>query len=131
MATILLIVIYIGYIGLGIPDSLFGAAWPAVYEEFHIPVSYAGFVTAITSVCTMISSLISARVINRFGTDMGTQMAAAYVGIMLTPPLVGIMADELSHAVFPYYLAVMLGLLAAASAKAFHLREHAETEEIS
>ena len=69
MATILLIVIYIGYIGLGIPDSLFGAAWPAVYEEFHIPVSYAGFVTAITSVCTMISSLISARVINRFGTD--------------------------------------------------------------
>ena len=40
MATILLIFIYIFYIGLGIPDSLLGSAWPAIYGEFHVPVSY-------------------------------------------------------------------------------------------
>lgn len=39
MATILLIVIYIAFIGLGIPDSLLGAAWPEIYKELDIPVS--------------------------------------------------------------------------------------------
>ena len=37
MATLLLVVIYISFIGLGIPDSLFGAAWPAIYGEFSLP----------------------------------------------------------------------------------------------
>ena len=36
MATLLLIVIYIAFIGLGIPDSLFGAAWPAIYTELGL-----------------------------------------------------------------------------------------------
>lgn len=36
MATLLLVVIYISFIGLGIPDSLFGAAWPAIYGEFSL-----------------------------------------------------------------------------------------------
>lgn len=68
MATLLLMIIYISFIGLGIPDSLFGAAWPAIYSEFGLPVSYATFVTVTTSVCTFISSLVSGRVIARFGT---------------------------------------------------------------
>ena len=52
MATILLLFIYIFYIGLGIPDSLLGSAWPAIYQEFHVPVSYASFVSAIiSSIC--------------------------------------------------------------------------------
>ena len=40
MATILLVFIYIFYIGLGIPDSLLGSAWPAIYGEFHVPISF-------------------------------------------------------------------------------------------
>lgn len=40
MSTILLIIIYICYIGLGVPDSLLGTAWPAIYVELHTPVSY-------------------------------------------------------------------------------------------
>ena len=57
MATILLLFIYIFYIGLGIPDSLLGSAWPAIYQEFHVPVSYASFVSAIISSGTVLSSL--------------------------------------------------------------------------
>ena len=38
MATLLLIVISISFIGLGIPDSLFGTAWPAIYTEFRLPI---------------------------------------------------------------------------------------------
>ena len=49
LATILLVVIYLVFIGLGLPDSVFGTAWPAIYPEFNVPVSYANFVTVITA----------------------------------------------------------------------------------
>ena len=77
MATILLIVIYIDFIGLGIPDSLFGAAWPAIYTEFGLPISYASFVTVIIYGGTVASSLLSAKVINRFGTAKVTAVSTA------------------------------------------------------
>lgn len=77
MATILLIVIYIDFIGLGIPDSLFGAAWPAIYTEFGLPISYASFVTIIIYGGTVASSLLSAKVINRFGTAKVTAVSTA------------------------------------------------------
>ena len=64
MATVLLIIIYIAFIGLGIPDSLFGTAWPAIYMEFNLPVSAANYVTFLISGGTIISSLLSARLIN-------------------------------------------------------------------
>lgn len=81
MATILLVIIYIAFIGLGIPDSLFGTAWPAIYQEFHLPISYASFVTVIISCGTIVSSMVSARVISMFGTNkvsaFSTAMTAA------------------------------------------------------
>lgn len=69
MATILLIVICIAFIGLGIPDSLFSSVWPAIYPEFGIPVSYAAFISCAISCGTILSSFFSTRVIARFGTE--------------------------------------------------------------
>jgi len=66
MATLLMLVIFFGFVGLGIPDSMFGASWPAIYSDFHIPISYANFVTIILSVGTIISSMMSGRVNARF-----------------------------------------------------------------
>lgn len=43
MATLLLMVIYLAFIGLGLPDSLFGAAWPAIYSEYNLPLSFGSF----------------------------------------------------------------------------------------
>ena len=81
MTTILLIVIYIAFIGLGIPDSLFGTAWPAIYTEFGLPISFASFVTVIISCGTIVSSIVSAKVIAKFGTNnvsaFSTAMTAA------------------------------------------------------
>ena len=68
MVTILLVVIYIAFIGLGIPDSLFGTAWPAIYTEYGLPISLGGVITMVTSIGTTISSLLSARLIRKFGT---------------------------------------------------------------
>ena len=59
MATLLLVVIYIAFIGLGIPDSLFGPAWPRIYREMNLPVSLAGYVSMFSCCCSICSSLIS------------------------------------------------------------------------
>ena len=79
MATILLIIICIAFIGLGIPDSLFGSVWPAIYPEFGIPVSYAAFISCTVSCGTILSSFFSTRVIARYGTDK-----VAFVSTLMT-----------------------------------------------
>ena len=56
---LLLLVIYIAYIGLGIPDSLFGPAWPAMHEDFVLGVHVAGYLTPLFSLFTVLSSLAS------------------------------------------------------------------------
>ena len=72
MATILLAVIYAAFIGLGIPDSLFGAAWPAIYPDLGISVSLGSLYSITSSLATVISSLASGRLIARFGTEKVT-----------------------------------------------------------
>lgn len=83
MATVLLIFIYFIYIGLGIPDSAIGSAWPAIFPDLNLPVSYASFVTVIISLCTALSSLFSARLINRFGTGLVTAVSTAVTAVAL------------------------------------------------
>lgn len=83
MTTFLLFIIYIAFIGLGIPDSLFGTAWPAIYSEFNLPISFAGFVTVIISCGTVISSMFSAKIINRFGTDKVSAFSTAVTAAAL------------------------------------------------
>ena len=52
-----------------------------------------------------------------FGRDksqaiIGVQMAAAYIGTMLMPPLFGILANHLSISLLPIYLLVLLAIMA-------------------
>lgn len=83
VSTLLLIIIYIAFIGLGIPDSLFGTAWPAIYTEFQVPISYASIVTVITCIGTTVSSMLSARLIKRFGTNVVSAFSTALTAIGL------------------------------------------------
>ncbi|MGI6256400.1 MAG: MFS transporter [Acutalibacter sp.] len=83
MATLLLAVIYTAFIGLGIPDSLFGTAWPAIYREFSLPISFASFVTVTTSCGTVVSSLLSSQVIRRFGTARVSAFSTALTAVAL------------------------------------------------
>lgn len=75
MATVLLIFIYFIYIGLGIPDSAIGSAWPAIYGDLNLPISYASFITVLISLCTALSSFFSAKLINKFGTGTVTAVS--------------------------------------------------------
>ncbi|MFQ6880612.1 MAG: MFS transporter [Oscillospiraceae bacterium] len=83
MATLLLIVIYIAFIGLGVPDSLFGTAWPAIYTDLNLPVSWASIVTIIVSCGTITSSLLSFWLISRFGTGKITAVSTLMTALAL------------------------------------------------
>ena len=93
MITLLLIIIYITFIGLGIPDSAIGSAWPALYPDLGIAVGSSGFVTAIISIFTSLASFLSARLINRFGTGTVAAVstfltAAALIGFAFADSLI-------------------------------------------
>ena len=83
MATLLLVIIYVCFVGLGIPDSLFGPAWPVMSAEFGLPVSVAGLMTPYFCIFTVISSLFSDQLINRFGTGRVTAVSTLLTAVGL------------------------------------------------
>ncbi|MDD6159847.1 MAG: MFS transporter [Oscillospiraceae bacterium] len=90
MIHLLLAVIYLSFISLGLPDSLLGSAWPTMYPQFSVPISYAGMISMTISVCTIVSSLFSDRLTRRFGAGKVTAAsvaltAAALFGFSVSP----------------------------------------------
>lgn len=89
MFQMLLLIIYLAFISLGLPDSLLGSAWPSMYQDFSVPVSSSGIVFMIISLGTIISSLQSDRLTKRFGTGKITAVsvlmtAAALFGFSIS-----------------------------------------------
>ena len=85
-----LALIYLAFISLGLPDSLLGSSWPLMNVGLGVPVGHAGYISAIISGCTILSSLFSHRLIGRFGTGRVTVVsvgltAVALMGFSLTP----------------------------------------------
>lgn len=85
MVHLLLAIIYLSFISLGLPDGLLGSAWPTIYQEFTVPVSYAGIISMIISAGTVLSSLMSDRLTYKLGTGKVTAIsvmmtAAALLG---------------------------------------------------
>ena len=88
----LLIVIYIVFISLGLPDSLFGVSWPVVHLDFGVQESFASVYTIIIAVCTGGVSFVAGKLIRRFGTGRVTFYSTlltvvAMVGISFAPNL--------------------------------------------
>ena len=77
MTHLLLVIIYFAFISLGLPDALLGAAWPSMQPEFGVPLSYAGIISMIIAVGTIISSLQSDRLTRRLGTGKVTAISVA------------------------------------------------------
>ncbi len=79
----LLFFIYIAFIGLGLPDSLFGTAWPAIYKDFGLPFGYGSIITTLTCIGTLTSSIMSARLIKRMGTGKVTAVSTTLTALAL------------------------------------------------
>ena len=93
--TLLLVVIYIVFISLGLPDSLFGASWPVIHLDYGINESFASFYGIITGACTGGVSFISGKLIRKFGTGkvtlISTMLTVAGLFIMSFAPNIVIM----------------------------------------
>jgi len=108
VSTALLVIIYLSFVSLGLPDSVLGCAWPTMAGDLRAPLWGAGLIQMTVSLCTIISSLNSARLIRRFGTGRLTAFsvvmtAAALMGMSFAP-----------HYVFLLLLGIPLGLGAGA-----------------
>ena len=108
MTTLLLIIIYIAFIGLGVPDSLIGSAWPAIHTELGIPVEMVSILTFLISGCTVFSSMFSTRILNKLGTAKVTAFSTAMTALSL----VGFSLAPSFWFMIP--LAIVLGLGAGA-----------------
>lgn len=80
---LLLAVIYVAFISLGLPDSLLGAAWPSIYPQIEVPVSYAGIISMLIAAGTIVSSLNSDRLTLRFGTGKVTATSVVMTAVAL------------------------------------------------
>ena len=83
MIHFLLLLIYLAFISLGLPDALIGAAWPIMSGEFQVPVSYMGIVSLLISGFTVVSSLLTDRMVIRFGTGKVTAVSVALTAVGL------------------------------------------------
>lgn len=83
MFQLLLIIIYLAFISLGLPDALLGSAWPSMYRQMDVAVSYAGMISMIIAGGTIVSSLLSDRLIRRLGTGLVTVISVAMTAAAL------------------------------------------------
>ncbi|MDR1801524.1 MAG: MFS transporter [Lachnospiraceae bacterium] len=83
MSIILIIMIYLAFISLGLPDSLSGAAWPVLRVAMDAPLYFAGLLTMTVTVGTIASSLLSDRLTRKFGTGLVTAVSTIMVGLAL------------------------------------------------
>lgn len=92
----ILVVIYIVFISLGLPDSLFGVSWPVVHTDFMIPESFASLYSIITGVCSGGVAFIAGKVIRKFGTPLVTFFSTlltviGLIGISFSPNIIVMM----------------------------------------
>lgn len=83
MFSLLLALIYVSFISLGLPDSLLGSAWPQMQESLEVPLSLGGVISFLITASTILSSLMSHRVIRRFGTGGVTMCSVAMTALAL------------------------------------------------
>lgn len=92
MAALILVIIYVAFIAVGIPDSLTGAAWPAIYPELGVPEWCSFIVPTLIYGSVVVASILSVKVLQKLGTAKTTAFSAAFIaagiiGISFSPNL--------------------------------------------
>ena len=95
MTLFFLIIIYLSFISLGLPDSLLGAAWPLIHLDLAVSLPSAGIISMIITGGTIVSSFLSGKLIRRFGTGKVTfvsvsMTAVALLGFFAFPSFLGL-----------------------------------------
>lgn len=80
---IILVIIYLAFISLGLPDSVLGSAWPAIRIDWTLPLDGAGYISLVLVSGSILSSFMSGRIIRRFGTARVTLISCMMTGLAL------------------------------------------------
>ena len=83
MYTLLILIIYLAFISLGLPDSLLGTAWPIMHQDIGASISTMGIIAMVISLGTIISSLFSNKLRHKFGTGIITTVSVFLTAIAL------------------------------------------------
>ncbi len=83
MTTLLLIIIYLAFFSLGLPDAVLGGSWPTMYKEFDVPVSYVGIMSMVICLGTIVSSLASDKMTFKWGTGKVTAVSVSMTAVAL------------------------------------------------
>ena len=110
MTILLLIVIYLIFVSLGLPDSILGSSFPAIANNLGLPEDMAGYIGFVISICSVISSLFSDKLIRKFSTKAVVSVSILMTALGLT--FFSLVRSETSWAFFP--IAVLMGLGAGA-----------------
>jgi MFS family permease len=81
LTTILLIIIYLAFVSLGIPDGVMGVAWPEIRQTFGVSLESAGYLTAMGTIGSIFSALMSGHILKRFGTGKVVCVSSALTGL--------------------------------------------------
>ncbi|MBN2069189.1 MAG: MFS transporter [Opitutales bacterium] len=104
----LLLIIYIGFISLGLPDGSFGLVWPLISKELSLPIGLAGTIVILGTILSGCSGFLSGKAINRMGTG-----AIVLVSCILTGS--GLLAMGHIHGALALYaITIPLGIGAGA-----------------
>lgn len=102
--AVLLSVIFLSFIGLGLPDTILGSIWPVIQKDMNAPVYSAGIISLIVQAGTVISSLFSSKLVYKYSTQMVT-----FFSILLTS--IALLIFAFSYNVFfLFFAAVPLGI---------------------
>lgn len=81
--VLLLVIIYLAFVSLGLPDGVLGLAWPSMRASLGLPLDAVGAFTMIVTCCSALSGFMSGRVLKRFGTGPVTFASALMTGLSL------------------------------------------------
>jgi fucose permease len=72
---------YIGFISLGLPDTLIGVAWPSVRDHFHLQQSAIAYIFFGAGCSYFLSSFFTGRLLQVFGIGMLLATSSALVAL--------------------------------------------------
>lgn len=79
----LLLIIYLGFVSLGLPDGTLGVAWPPMHTDLGLPIGVAGILVIIATVLSGTAAFSSGRIIARFGTGPVVLVSCVLTGSAL------------------------------------------------
>lgn len=115
-SSALLLLAYLAFISLGLPDALLGVAWPSMRAEFSLSQVLLGAPLALAAVAYFLSGLLAGRLMQALGVGLllaastalvatgvlGTAAAPAFALVLIAAPVMGFGSGAIDSALNAY-----------------------------